>query len=58
MYIYFLKSQIYYHQLIAQIYENNLNTKMKEQANKHTIHANEHKMYPIKPNMGENPTIR
>jgi hypothetical protein len=31
---------------------------MKEQANEHTIHTNEHKMYPGKPNMGENPTRR
>jgi hypothetical protein len=27
---------------------------MKEQENEHTIHTNEHKMYPRKPNMGEN----
>jgi hypothetical protein len=27
---------------------------MKEQTNEHTIHTNEHKMYPGKPEMGEN----
>jgi hypothetical protein len=54
----FLRSQIYYQWLTAQIYENNLNVKMKEQANEHTIHTNEHKMYLGKPNTRENPARR
>jgi len=59
MHVYFLRSQNYYHQLISQIYKNNWNKKkMKEQENEHTIHTNEHEMYPGKPKNGENPTRR